>query len=109
MSDKPTLWGREPVAIVTAVEACILLAIGFGAPVTGEQVALVNAALLAVLALVARSKVTPTVNVVEQAVDAGTDKARVVAGPANEIAKPGNTVRPHGGRREGRGAYLEGQ
>lgn len=104
---KPSLWGREPVAIVAAVEACILLAIGFGAPITGEQVALINAALLAVLALVARAKVTPSVNVVERLHRSVEDEeitGVVVAGPANEVVQPGDWIRT-----QGKGGYTAGQ
>ena len=84
-----SVWGREPVAIVAAVEAVILLAIGFGLPVTGEQVALINTALLAVLTLVARSQVTPVAKVLE--FQRGDDQ--VVAGKANDRVKPGSPVR----------------
>ena len=104
---KPSLWGREPVAIVAAVEACILLAISFGAPITGEQVGLINPALLAVLVLVARPKVTPNANVVERLDRSVEDEeitGVVVAGPANEVVQPGGMIRP-----QGKGGYVTGQ
>ena len=49
----------EPVAIVAVVESLIALAIGFGANVSPEQMALILAAVTSVLALVVRQKVTP--------------------------------------------------
>lgn len=53
------LFNREPALWVGAVNAVVLLAVGFGLPVTSEQVALLGAATAAVLALVTRSQVTP--------------------------------------------------
>ena len=50
---------REPVAVMAAVEAVLAVAIGFGLDVSTEQFGLIIAALTAVLALVARSKVSP--------------------------------------------------
>jgi len=51
---------REPVLITAAVEAVILLAVGFGLDWSGEQVASVMVAVTAVLALITRAVVTPT-------------------------------------------------
>lgn len=94
MENKPTLWGREPVAIVATVEAIIMLAIGFGLNITGEQVAMINTALMAVLALIARQQVTPMGKVLEYLPD--LKNGHVVAGPANDMAVPGEVVREIG-------------
>ena len=63
-----TLWGREPVAFIGVLNAGIALAVGFGVKLTPAQVGLVNAFATAVLALIARSQVTP-VTKDEQSVD----------------------------------------
>lgn len=54
-----TIFGREPVAILAAVNAALALGVGFGLNVTSEQQALIGAAVSAVLALIARKAVTP--------------------------------------------------
>lgn len=54
-----TLWGREPAAVLAAVQAVLALAVGFGLGLSGEQVSLIVAASAAVLGLVTRSQVTP--------------------------------------------------
>ena len=59
MNKNGTLWGREPALILGAVAALIMLAVGFGLPVTPEQVALINSAVAAVVAVLVRRKVTP--------------------------------------------------
>lgn len=89
---KPTLFGREPALILGALNAILLLAVGFGLPVTGEQMALINAAAAAIMAVVIRAQVTPNAKVVERAVFED-DAPRVVAGPANELIEPGSYVR----------------
>lgn len=50
----------EPALVLGAVQAVVALAVGFGLSWTGEQVSLVNAAVAAVLAVIVRSRVTPT-------------------------------------------------
>lgn len=60
-----TIFGREPVAILAAVNAGLALGVGFGMNVTSEQQALIAAAVSAVLALAARSQVVPVVTVEE--------------------------------------------
>lgn len=50
---------REPVLIVTAVEAVILAAVAFGLDWTTEQVASIMFAVMALLALLVRALVTP--------------------------------------------------
>ena len=54
---------NEPVVIAGAVEAVVLLLIGFGLDLTGDQVALIMTAVTAILALVARALVTPVAQV----------------------------------------------
>lgn len=53
------LLGREPAAIAAVVSIAINLAITFGLHLSIEQVALINALVVAVLALVVRQNVTP--------------------------------------------------
>ena len=60
-----TILGREPVAIVAAVNALVAVLVGFGLDVSNEQQALIQTAVTAVLAVVARQAVTPTVTVDE--------------------------------------------
>ncbi len=59
MTKNGTLWGREPALILGAVAAIIMLAVGFGLPVTPEQVALINSAVAAVVSVLVRRKVSP--------------------------------------------------
>jgi hypothetical protein len=54
-----TIFGREPVLFLFAVAALLNLAVGFGLPVSSEQLALVNTAVAAVVSFAVRSKVTP--------------------------------------------------
>lgn len=51
--------GREPAAIAAFVAIAVNLAITFGLQLTVEQVALVNALVVAGLALIVRQAVTP--------------------------------------------------
>lgn len=52
--------GREPAAIAAVVSIAINLAITFGLGLSVEQVALVNALVVAGLGLIVRQSVTPT-------------------------------------------------
>lgn len=52
--------GREPVAIAAVVGIAINLGLTFGLRLTVEQVALINALVVGVLAIIARQNVTPT-------------------------------------------------
>lgn len=52
--------GREPAAIAGVIAIAINLALTFGLRWTAEQVSLVNALVVAVLALIVRQNVTPT-------------------------------------------------
>ena len=54
-----TILGREPAAIAAFLGIAINLAITFGLKLTIEQVALVNALVVAALALIVRQSVTP--------------------------------------------------
>lgn len=56
----PKILGREPVLWLAAANAVVALAVGFGLSLSSEQQALVQTAVTAVLALVARGHVTPT-------------------------------------------------
>lgn len=53
------IFNREPALILGVVNAIVALVVGFGLDLTAEQVGLISAATSAVLALVARSQVTP--------------------------------------------------
>lgn len=59
------IFGREPVVILAAVNAGLALLVGFGLELSGEQQALIGAAVSALLALIARQAVTPNVTVEE--------------------------------------------
>ena len=54
------IFGREPAAIAAAIAIGINLAISFGLKLTIDQVALINALVVAVLGLIVRQSVTPT-------------------------------------------------
>ncbi|MDQ3275289.1 MAG: hypothetical protein M3Q39_09760 [Actinomycetota bacterium] len=60
MAPRSGAFGREPALIVGALGAVIALAVGFGLPVSPEQVGLILAAVTALLAVVTRQQVTPT-------------------------------------------------
>ena len=55
-----TLWGREPALILGLVQAALALAIGFGLRLTPEQMGLVMAFTASLLAVITRSRVSPT-------------------------------------------------
>lgn len=55
----PTVFGREPVLILTALGALIALFVAFGVDFTFEQKTAIDVFAAAVLSLVARSRVTP--------------------------------------------------
>jgi hypothetical protein len=52
--------GRQPVAITAVISIAVNLALTFGLRLTAEQVSLINALSVAILALIAGSNVTPT-------------------------------------------------
>ena len=54
-----TIFGREPAAIAAFVAIAINLAISFGLNLTIEQISLINALVVAGLALLVRQSVTP--------------------------------------------------
>lgn len=60
-----TIFGREPVTIVAAVNALVALLVGFGLDLTNEQQALIQTAVTAVLAVIARQSVVPNPTVEE--------------------------------------------
>lgn len=84
--------GREPVLWLAAVNALVAVAVGFGLDLSTEQQALLQAAVTAVLALVARGQVTPTVTAAER-----VDMAYRLGGlpPADDIPTTGS---PEGGQ-----------
>ena len=54
-----SLFGREPAAIAAVVAIALNLAISFGLSLTAEQVSLINALIVGVLALLVRQSSTP--------------------------------------------------
>lgn len=59
----------EPALVVAFVAAAVALAVGFGLPVSAEQVSLIMAFVIAGLGFVTRSQVTPAASL-EPPVDA---------------------------------------
>jgi hypothetical protein len=55
----PSWLSYEPVVWTALVDAVLLAAIAFGAPITSEQKAAVSAVVLAISAMFVRSQVTP--------------------------------------------------
>lgn len=55
------IWNREPAVFFAVVQAVLMLAVAFGFDLTDVQIAAILTLTSAVLALVVRSKVTPTV------------------------------------------------
>jgi len=53
------IWGREPAAIAAFIAIAVNLALTFGLKLSADQVALVNALVVAGLALIVRQSVTP--------------------------------------------------
>ena len=53
------LFGAEPALVLGAVNALLALAVGFGLPITGGQVGLINAAVAGVVSVIVRARVTP--------------------------------------------------
>lgn len=51
--------GREPAAVAAFIAIAVNLAITFGLKLSGDQVALINALVVAGLALIVRQAVTP--------------------------------------------------
>lgn len=51
--------GNEPALVVAALAALVNLAVGFGVKLSPEQVTLINTAIIAVMAVVIRQRVTP--------------------------------------------------
>lgn len=56
------IFGREPALIAGFIAIAINLAISFGLKLTGEQVSLLNALVVAGLSLIVRQVVTPVSN-----------------------------------------------
>ena len=55
-----SLWESEPAAVIAVIDAAIVLAVTFGAPITDPQKAALDAVLVALGGLWTRSQVTPT-------------------------------------------------
>lgn len=53
------VFGREPALFIGAIGVLISLGVAFGLKLSVEQIAAVNAAVLAVVAFATRSQVTP--------------------------------------------------
>jgi len=57
--------GREPAAILAALQAILALAVGFGLNLTTEQMSLIMAASSAILGVIIRQSVVPSATVRE--------------------------------------------
>jgi len=53
------LWGREPVVVTGLVSAVLALLVSFNVHIAPEQLAAIDAVILAVGLVIARSKVSP--------------------------------------------------
>ena len=60
---KGTILGREPILFMAVIQALIGLTVSFGMTFTADQTASIMVLTGAILALIARSQVTPNVNV----------------------------------------------
>ena len=56
------MFGREPALVIGLIGALVTLAVGFGLPVTPEQVGLINAFVIAAVSFATRTQVTPASN-----------------------------------------------
>ncbi len=60
VNDGPTsIFGREPVMYLGLLQTLLAAGVGFGLNLSGEQVGLIMAASAALLAFIARSRVSP--------------------------------------------------
>ena len=59
MDSKTTLWGREPVLILSLVEAAIALVSAFFTPLDPAQIGVLMAFSAALIGVLARQQVTP--------------------------------------------------
>lgn len=59
------LWEGEPLTIVALVDAVLVLAVTFGLSITNDQKTAIDAVLVAVGLLIARSQVTPAAKVAQ--------------------------------------------
>ena len=80
---------REPALLSGLVSAAIALAVAFGLDLSGEQTGAIMAVTAAVLAILVRSQVTPTVTVAAEEPKPG---GATIAGPAAAEADPGLSV-----------------
>ena len=74
-----TFLGREPVAIAGFLAIAINLGISFGLKLTVDQVALINALVVAGLALIVRSSVTAPANLPGTTVTTAADGKSTVS------------------------------
>ena len=54
-----TLWGREPVLIMTTIQSGLALGLAFGLTLTPAQIGAILAFSAAILGLITRSRVSP--------------------------------------------------
>jgi uncharacterized membrane protein len=76
------IFGREPAAIAAVVAIAINLLVSFGLKLTVEQIALVNALVVGVLALLVRQVVTP---VAAPQLPSGTEVNKDAPGPTTVV------------------------
>ena len=58
-NEEGTILGREPVAVAAFIAIAINLAVTFGLGLSADQIALINALVVAGLGLIVRSNVSP--------------------------------------------------
>jgi hypothetical protein len=74
--------GRQPVAITAVISVAINLALTFGLRLTADQVALINALVVAVIALIVGTNVTP---VAFPRLNEGTEVEIITPGPEDNL------------------------
>jgi len=86
------MFGREPAAILTALQAVLALFVGFGLNITTEQMALIMTASSAMLGVIIRGSVVPSATVREAGSSPAVLKAQAEVNRANtaveEAKKP---------------------
>jgi hypothetical protein len=57
------VWQAEPILVLVAADALVMVAIGFGVPISFDQKTYIDAAIGAISAIIARSQVVPAAKV----------------------------------------------
>lgn len=91
-TQKPTIFGREPVLYLALAQAGLALIAGFGFDLTAQQIGLVMAFVAAVLGILARSQVTPV-----ETLSSAQSREAAVTDALNRLSQASR----HGGSRSG--------